>query len=314
MKNWLTLILGLPTANATERMRAWRALKAAGAAVLRDGAYLLPDTRICREALTAVERDILAINGTAYILPVVDPDGERFTELFDRSDDYSKLRVEIEECRGQLNAENALATTKQIRKLRKAYDQLANIDYFPGKSKQQVDLALQEFETAVSRALSADEPHSRDLPIAALSLGDYQGRVWATRKRPWVDRLACAWLIRRFIDPQARILWLNSPQDCPADALGFDFDEATFSHVGNRVTFETLQASFDLQEPGMDRIAALVHFLDIGGIQPVEAAGIERVLAGLRETITHDDHLLAAASAIFDGLLAEFVKEEQPNE
>jgi len=314
MNNWLTLILGLPTANATERMRAWRALKASGAAVLRDGAYLLPDTGACREALASVERDILAINGTAYVLPVVDPDGERFIGLFDRSEDYSKLRAEIEVCRGQLTAENALSTTRQIRKLRKGYEQLASIDYFPGKPKSQSDAALQELETAVSRALSADEPHSRNLPIPTLNLGDYQGRVWATRKRPWVDRLACAWLIRRFIDPSAQILWLDTPQDCPANALGFDFDDATFSHVGNRVTFETLQASFELQEPGLKRIAALVHYLDIGGIQPVEAAGIERVLAGLRETITHDDHLLAAASAIFDGLLAGFVKEEHPNE
>ncbi|MDD1944269.1 chromate resistance protein ChrB domain-containing protein [Pseudomonas carnis] len=314
MNNWITLILGLPTANATERMRAWRALKASGAAVLRDGAYLLPDTDFCREALASVERDILAINGTAYVLPIVDPEGERFIELFDRRDDYSKLRAEVEECRGQLNPENALASTKQIRKLRKAYDQLVSIDYFPGQPKQQLDSALQELETAVSRALSADEPHSRDMPITALNLGDYQGRIWATRKRPWVDRLACAWLIRRFIDTQAQILWLSAPQDCPADALGFDFDDATFSHVGNRVTFETLQASFELQDPGLKRIAALVHYLDVGGIQPVEAAGIERVLAGLRETITHDDHLLAAASAIFDGLLAGFAKEEHPNE
>lgn len=314
MKNWLALILGLPTANATERMRAWRALKASGAAVLRDGAYLLPDTAACRETLTSVERDILAINGTAYTLPVVDPLGERFVELFDRSDDYSKLRVEIEECRAQLNAENALATTKQIRKLRKTYDQVSNIDYFPGKPKQQIDTALQELETAVSRALSADEPYSRDQLITALNRSDYQGRVWATRKRPWVDRLACAWLIRRFIDPQAQILWLNSPSDCPADALGFDFDDATFSHVGNRVTFETLQASFELEEPGLNRVGAVVHYLDIGGIQPVEAVGIERLLVGLHETITNDDHLLAAASAIFDGLLAGFVKEEKPDE
>lgn len=314
MKNWLTLILGLPTANATERMRAWRALKASGAAVLRDGAYLLPDTGVCREALASVERDILAINGTAYVLPVVDSHGERFVELFDRSEDYTKLRTEIEACRAQLNAENALATTKQIRKLRKAYEQLVNIDYFPGKPKQQINLALQELETAVSRALSPDEPHSSNQTITTLYVDDYQGRVWATRKRPWVDRLACAWLIRRFIDAQAQILWLNTPQDCPVGALGFDFDDATFSHVGNRVTFETLQASFELQEPGLNRIAALVHYLDIGGIQPVEAAGIERVLAGLRETITHEDHLLAAASANFDGLLAGFVKEEQPNE
>ncbi|MEZ0504744.1 chromate resistance protein ChrB domain-containing protein [Pseudomonas sp. Env-44] len=314
MNNWLALILGLPTANATERMRAWRALKASGAAVLRDGAYLLPDTGVCREALTSVERDILAINGTAYVLPIVDPRGERFVELFDRSDDYGRLGAEIEECRGQLNSENALATTKQIRKLRKAHDQLVSIDYFPGKPKQQVDSALQELETAVSRALSPDEPHSSNQPITALNLSDYQGRIWATRNRPWVDRLACAWLIRRFIDAHAQILWLNTPQECPVDALGFDFDDATFSHVGKRVTFETLQASFELEVPGLNRIAALVHYLDVGGIQPVEAVGIERVLAGLRETITDDDHLLAAASAIFDGLLAGFVKEEQPNE
>ena len=314
MKNWLTLILGLPTANATERMRAWRALRAAGAAVLRDGAYLLPDTDACRETLAAVERDILAINGTAFILPVVDPDGERFVELFDRSDDYSKLRADIEECRGQLNPENALAITKQVRKLRKTYEQLSNIDYFPGKPKEQIDAVLQELEIAVSRALSSDEPHSHNQPIKVLDRDEYQGRVWATRKRPWVDRLACAWLIRRFIDPGAKILWLDTPQDCPADAVGFDFDDAAFSHVSNRVSFETLQASFALQASGLDRIAALVHYLDVGGIQPVEATGIERVLAGLRETILHDDHLLAAASAIFDGLLAVFVKEEQLDE
>lgn len=314
MTNWLALILGLPTANATERMRAWRALKASGAAVLRDGAYLLPDTSACRAVLAAVERDILAINGTAYVLPVIDPDGERFLGLFDHSEDYRRLLAEIEDCRGQLTTENALPTTKLIRKLRKGYEQLSSIDYFPGKPKQQIDAALNELETAVSRALSPDEPHSCNQPIKALNRADYQGRVWATRKRPWVDRLACAWLIRRFIDSHAQILWLNTPQDCPVDALGFDFDDATFSHVGNRVTFETLQASFELQEPGLNRIAALVHYLDIGGIQPVEAAGIERVLAGLRETITHDDDLLAAACAIFDGLLAGFVKEEQPHE
>ncbi|UVJ46166.1 chromate resistance protein [Pseudomonas sp. LS1212] len=314
MNRWIVLILGLPTANATERMRAWRALKACGAAVLRDGAYLLPDIELCREALAAIERDILAINGTAYLLPVDDPDGERFIALFDRSDDYTKLNAEIEACRAQLNVENALATAKQIRKLRKAYVQLTSIDYFPGQSKQQIDSALQALETTLSRALSADEPYSRDQPITVLNQGDYQGRIWATRKRPWVDRLASAWLIQRFIDPQARILWLDSPQDCPVDALGFDFDEATFSHVGNRVTFETLQASFDLDAPGLNRLTTLVHYLDVGGFQPVEAAGIERVLAGLRETIPHDDYLLTAASAIFDGLLAGFVREENPDE
>ena len=308
MNNWLSLIIALPTANATERMRAWRALKSSGAAVLRDGVYLLPDNPACRESLEAVERDILGSNGTAFLLPINDPQGQRFIELFDRSEDYTRLRIEIEACQAQLNADNALASTKQVRKLRKAFAQVAAIDFFPAENRQQADAALKTLETAISRALSQDEPSSQDQPIEQLDRRDYQGRLWATHKRPWVDRLASAWLIRRFIDPQARILWLASPGDCPADALGFDFDGAIFSHVGSRVTFEVLAASFGLEQPAIARLGLLVHYLDVGGVQPPEATGIESVLAGLRETLTQDDQLLTAASAIFDGLLASFDK------
>lgn len=111
-----------------------------------------------------------------------------------------------------------------------------------------------------------------------------------------MDRLASAWLIRRFIDSDAQILWLESPGDCPKDALGFDFDGATFSHNGQRVTFETLQESFLLQTPDLGRLAGLVHYLDVGGAQPAEASGIEGVLAGLRESTTDDDPLLQAAA------------------
>jgi hypothetical protein len=90
--------------------------------------------------------------------------------------------------------------------------------------------------------------------------------------------------------------------------LGFDFDGATFSHVGAKVTFEVLVTSFGLDRPGLQRIGALVHYLDVGGVQPVESVGIETVLAGLRETITDDDQLLAMASSVFDGLLVSFEK------
>ena len=141
-----------------------------------------------------------------------------------------------------------------------------------------------------------------------MSIQDYQGRLWATRQRLWVDRLACAWLIRRHIDPQAKLLWLATPADCPADALGFDFDGATFTHVGARVSFEVLLASFGLETPALQRFGALVHFLDVGGVQPPEAVGIESALAGLRDTILDDDQLLALASNIFDGLMASFEK------
>jgi hypothetical protein len=106
-------------------------------------------------------------------------------------------------------------------------------------------------------------------------------------------------LIKRFIDPQARILWLAHPADCPPDALGFDFDGATFSHMGSRVTFEVLASSFGLQEQtAIAQLGLLVHYLDVGGIQPPEAAGIEGVLYGMRESIQDDDQLLEAATKV----------------
>ncbi|MGA8881882.1 MAG: chromate resistance protein ChrB domain-containing protein, partial [Azonexus sp.] len=129
----------------------------------------------------------------------------------------------------------------------------------------------------------------------------FQSRLWATRRRPRVDRLASAWLIRRFIDANARFLWLGKPADCPAEALGFDFDGAAFSHAGERVTFETLLASFGLEaNPVLARIARIVHFLDVGGLPVAEAAGLEMLLAGMRASIADDDALLDAASAAFD--------------
>ncbi|MBK7591503.1 MAG: chromate resistance protein [Betaproteobacteria bacterium] len=85
--------------------------------------------------------------------------------------------------------------------------------------------------------------------------------MWATRKRPWIDRLASAWLISRHIDPKAQFVWLEKPEDCRPYMLGFDFNGAAFTHVGRRVTFETLLESFGLDgDPALRRMAAIVHY------------------------------------------------------
>jgi hypothetical protein len=120
--------------------------------------------------------------------------------------------------------------------------------------------------------------------------------------------VASAWLIKRFVDPDAKFVWLAKPADCPADAHGFDFDGATFTHANDLVTFEVLLAAFDLNdEPGLDGLARLVHYLDVGGDEPVpEAAGFEAVLAGLRDSHATDDALLAAVTPVLDALLRRF--------
>ena len=147
-------------------------------------------------------------------------------------------------------------------------------------------------------------------PLAPLAPAQYQRRTWLTRPRPGVDRMASAWLIRRFIDRRAKFLWLDKPAKCPKTALGFDFDGAAFTHVGGRVSFEVLVASFGLDvDPALARIAAIVHCLDVGGVPVVEAAGIEAVLAGLRAASGDDDKLLTAAARVFDGLYQHYQQE-----
>lgn len=312
MNPWIALITSLPTENATARMRAWRSLKASGAAVLRDGVYLMPAREDCQTTLDAVAADVRAAAGTALVVRLEEPADGNFVALFDRGADYAELLTEIALARDGLGPDTANDVLKQARKLRKAYANLAAIDFFPGEARKQADEALRDLEQRAAWASSPDEPQPQVGAIARLRLEDYRGRLWATRRRPWVDRLASAWLIRRYIDPQAELRWLESPADCPAAALGFDFDGATFTHVGARVSFEVLLASFGLETPALQRFGALVHFLDVGGVQAPEAAGIESVLAGLRDTIPDDDQLLALASQLFDGLLASFEKGPNP--
>lgn len=308
--NWQMLILSLPTENATARMRAWRALKSCGAAVLRDGVYLLP-RRTDDDTLDAIARDVRDSGGVAHLLDAaVGADEEAgYQALFDRSAEYAELIQETARIRSLLTPDSALDALKQVRKLRKRFAQISAIDFFGAEAQRQADAALKELEEGANRALSPDEPHPAAGPIPRLPVAEYQGRSWATRARPWVDRLASAWLIQRRIDPDARILWLQSPADCPRDALGFDFDGATFTHMGAKVTFETLVAAFGLQSPALDRLGSIVHYLDVGGVQPAEAAGVEQILAGLRDTVADDDQLLALAGGVFDGLAASFGNE-----
>jgi hypothetical protein len=303
---WLLLVMSLPTENATVRMRAWRALRAAGAAVLRDGVYLLPARDDCRAMLATVADDVHSGGGTTHLLRSEEPDGARFAALFDRTADYVALLEEIRSADRELDPVTAPDVLKQARKLRKAFAAIAAIDFFAGEAQKQADAALQDLELAISRLLAPDEPHPVDGAIERVRIARYKGRVWATRRRPWVDRLACAWLIRRYIDRKARFLWLARPKDCPAKAVGFDFDGATFSHVGARVTFEVMLASFGLEQPALRRIGTIVHYLDAGGLQPPEAQGIESVLAGLRSAIDDDDQLVKAAMPLFDALLRSF--------
>lgn len=308
--SFLALFVSLPTKASTGRMRVWRSVKALGCATLRDGVYLLPDSDDSAASLDEVAAQAAEAGGNGEVYRLSGSDEAQETALralFDRGEEYAGIVEEIKSLgRGQASLDGAAASRK-LQALVRRFEQVARIDFFPGEAQRQTLSLLNDLRDAITRQISPDEPTARQAVIQRLNRDDYQGRIWATRARPWVDRLASAWLIRRFIDPDARIQWLASPADCRDGWLGFDFDGAVFSHVGTKVTFETLLASFGLEsDPALARLGELVHCLDVGGLPVIEAPGIESLLAGLRASEPDDDALLARASEVFDWLLQSY--------
>lgn len=316
--HWLTLIISLPTKNATARMRIWRALKSEGCGVLRDGVYLLPDNETANLALQRQATEVIQAGGTAYVLKLgstTPTQDATFRDLFDRTDHYAALKSEIDGLRSALGSHNIPATKRSLLRLERDFEAMAAIDFFPGAAREQTGTSLAQAMTALSSLSNPDEPKSTVGEIKRLHTDNFQHRTWATRKRLWVDRMASAWLISRFIDPGASFIWLDKPEHCPESALGFDFDGAAFTHIGSLVTFEVLLHSFSLEaDSALARLAALIHFLDVGGIPVAEAAGLEMILKGTRERCADDDTLRVDTSNIFDDLYMAFSNAEKQHE
>lgn len=310
---WVLFVVSLPTSGATPRMRIWRALKALGCAALRDGAYLLPANEEPRQSLANLADDCIREGGSAWLMevnPASEDDEAAYRALFDRSADYAGLRKTWKEANRSLRSLEPTELARLKRRLQREYDTLRAIDFFPGDASVETETAWALLAERLEAVASPGEPHPSKGRIPRLDPGKYRGRTWATRRRLWVDRVASAWLIRRFIDPDARFEWLARPSDCPKSALGFDFDGATFAHVGDRVTFETLLASFGLDvDPTLVRLGALVHHLDVGGDPVPEASGFEAVISGARERLPDDDALFSEMSAVLDSLYAHFTRE-----
>lgn len=307
---WSALFLTLPTQPSAVRLRVWRALKTLGCGSLRDGVYVLPEAQAA--LFDPLVTEVRAHGGQASVLEMSTRDETQRDEvlaLFDRAEAYGQWRTDAQSLAAALPALEETEARRRWRGTAEALQALRRIDYYPGAAAEQAQAELDALRQALDARFSRGEPVAQaPHGIPRLDLRKFQGKRWATRARPWVDRLACAWLIRRFIDPEARFVWLADPAGstpAPRGALGFDYDGARFTHVGSRVSFEVLAASFGLDaDPRLQRIARAVHFLDIGGIPVPEAAGLEAVLAGLREVHTDDDELVLAAAAVFNALYA----------
>lgn len=305
---WLVLTATLPTNPSGLRVRVWRALKATGAGTLREGVYVLPEHAPSAKTLWELERTIVDAGADAHMLVVHardDAQEQSFRALFDRSELYAEFLHTVKEARKGISKASEAELHKSLRTLEGQLQALQLNDFFPGTGSQKAADALVALRREVELHLSPDEPASTEAAVTPRAIAEFQGRTWATRKRPWVDRLGTAWLVQRFIDKKPTFTWLSDPKKCPKTALGYDFDGATFTHVGDKVTFEVVAESFGLlEDPALRRLAGLVHYIDIGGIPVDEAPGFEMLIRGLQAQYADDDALLAAAFPAFDAYYA----------
>jgi len=313
-RTFVALVLSLPSKNKTVRMRIWRALHGIGCGVLRDGVYLLPAGAAQVADFVDLESDVKAAGGFAMTVEMNLKTSSHIAQvrkLFDRTSKYTSLVTQVNAARKIITGLGQSRADTLVKRLRRSFQEIAETDFYPGQANRQARDALAGLESAVQRRFSSDEPHNTKGGLRRLDPVTYQGRVWATRKNPWMDRLASAWLIRRFIDRKARFRWIDKPKDRPKGALGFDFDGADFTHVGNRVTFEVLLASFALDsDPALIQIAANIHFLDVGGIPADDAKGLETILKGARDKARSDDELVLAAAKVFDHVYSAYQSTE----
>lgn len=312
---WLLLVTNLPGRNPTLRMRLWRGLKSAGAGLLRDGAYLLPNRGNARKILEDQAAEISSAGGLAHILAFNPESAEQhsaFVALFDRAGEYAEAIRRLDALKRELRELREPEARQRLAAIVREAAGIVARDFFEAEPRQQMQGALEDAESALNAHFSPDEPHAAQRRIMARNRKDYRGRTWATREHLWIDRVASAWLIRRFIDPKARFRWLKRPRDCPRGAVGFDFDGAEFTHVGSKVTFEVLVSSFGLEDDaGLARLSALVHHLDTGGIPIAEGPGFATIMAGARSLQEDDDALLKAMTPVLDSLYAGYSTARQ---
>lgn len=304
---WSILLVTLPTRPAAVRLRIWRALRTLGCVSLRDGAFLLPASHA--ESLESLAEEVQAHGGSAFVMALSPRNAVQQAEVivqFDRTEAYAQWRALAAVLKLDIDRMAEPEVRRRLRSVTETLESVRRIDYYPGPAVLQAEHELMMLRQSVNARFTKGEPQqlvNEDIP--RVDPGKFQGKRWATRQRPWVDRLACAWLVWRFVDPAARFVWLSDTTRAPRGVIGFDYDGARFTHVGARVTFEVMATSFGLDaDSRLRRIGAAVHYLDVGGIPVPEAAGLAAVLNGLREIHVDDDLLTLSAASIFDALYA----------
>lgn len=301
-ETWYLFIHALPPTPLYLRAKIRRRLAKIGAVALKDSVYVLPAVAESLEDLQWIAQEAEAGGGDAYICRGDFAGGISRASLVtrfnaERDAAYEALASDIRRTAGGKRPDGGLERFK------KRFDEIAAIDFFKASARREADSALNTLE----RRLPGRRPEGE--PVRPRTKPDLVGRTWVTRKSLYVDRLASAWLIRRFIDPKARFRFIDPGHEArkPGE-IQFDVVGGDFTHEGDRCTFESMLRRLGLSDPALARIAEIVHDIDLkdGKYSRPDVDGIRRLLVGLTVTQSSDEERLERGLGLFDDLYASF--------
>jgi hypothetical protein len=303
---WLLLIHQIPPRPSSVRVKVWRRLQRLGAVAMKNSVYVLPATDDAREDLEWVLREITDGGGDAVLCEAALAGGltdEEVEDLFReaRRADYERLAEEaraVAVARAREAAEPDAPPPPELDALRRRLRETVALDFFGAPGRREAESAV-----------AALEPAGPGAAGSSVAAGELRGRTWVTRRDVHVDRIASAWLIRRFVDPEARFRFAAGRRHRPAEReVRFDMFEGEFTHEGDRCTLEVLVERLGLDDPALRALAEIVHDVDLkdGKFGRPEAPGIERLIDGIARAHADDEARLARGAAAFDDLYESF--------
>jgi hypothetical protein len=304
----LLLLVGVPPTPSSLRVRVWRRLRSLGAVPLKRSAYLLPDTAERYEDFQWLAQEIQRDGGDATLVRVQQVENVSPADVLrlfhePRDHDYKALAARYRKLLQGLDRKSEASRARvqdDLARLAKEHQRIRDIDFFDAPGGAEV----RRLEEAIAMRTRRPEAARSEAP-PTLDLSKLRGRRWVTRPRPHIDRIASAWLIKRFIDPEAVFLFAP-PAEFPKDAIAFDAPGVELSHHGEDCTFETLVKRARLRDRRLARLAEVVHEADLrdGKYQHEEARGIDVSIRALLAASPDDHQVLAQGMSLFEGLYA----------
>jgi hypothetical protein len=308
---WLLLVHQLPAKPAYGRVKIWRRLQQVGAISLKNAVYVLPSGEEARAQFAEILREIERNRGDGVLTEadlVAGMRDDQLRALFNasRETDYQVITAELRQMTQAWKKSKKPKSdpVTALARLDQRLSELGKIDFFGAAGRTTAEALLAELEhSAIVRTNGAAQKPS------AIPPADLTGKVWVTRRDIHVDRIACAWLIRRFIDPQAMLKFVPTKRYEPrTNELRYDMEDGEFTHEGGDCSFETLLRGARISDPALKAIAEIIHDIDLkdGKFGRAETTGIAHVISGICRTQGDDEARVARGKELFDDVYEQF--------